>query len=55
MPIVGSSGDILGAIQIVNKKTEAKGGFNKQDAKVLSVLCAHIASFVDIMQEYQQG
>ena len=54
-PIVGSGGEILGAIQIVNKKSLGDSqlkGFDRNDAKVLSVLCAHIASFIDIMSNY---
>ena len=50
VPIVGGDGNILGAIQIVNKKGPGQG-FNKQDAMVLSVLCSHIATFFDIMKE----
>jgi len=52
-PILASDGSILGAIQMLNKKESAGGkGFDRNDAKVLSVLCAHIASFVEIMQSY---
>ncbi|UPQ97126.1 DUF2453 domain-containing transmembrane protein [Chloropicon primus] len=55
VPIVGSDGEILGAIQIVNRKDSGGGekGFTGQDAKVLKVLCAHISSFLEIMQDYQ--
>merc|ERR1711977_745165 len=52
-PIIGGDNQILGAIQIVNKKQSGDGkdvGFNKHDADVLSVLCAHIASFIEIVQ-----
>ena len=54
-PITGADGQILGAIQIVNKKQSEDGkevGFNKQDAAILSVLCAHIASFIEVVQNY---
>ena len=57
-PIIGNNNQILGAIQIVNKKPSGDGqdlGFNKHDAKVLSVLCAHIASFIEIVQAYPKS
>mmetsp|Transcript_13909 Transcript_13909/g.35912 ORF Transcript_13909/g.35912 Transcript_13909/m.35912 type:complete len:131 (-) Transcript_13909:309-701(-) len=42
-PILGGDGRILGAIQIVNKRESAGGGFDRHDADILNVLCAHIA------------
>ncbi len=52
-PILGGDGKILGAIQIVNKRESASGGFDTHDADILNVLCAHIASFVEILNSYQ--
>jgi len=53
-PILGGDGRILGAIQIVNKRESAGGGFDRHDADILNVLCAHIASFVEILESYSE-
>ncbi len=54
-PILDGQGECLGVIQMVNKKSRESGvacDFNASDANVLSVLCAHIASFLEIVNSY---
>jgi len=53
-PII-SGEKCLGVIQMINKRDAEDGSitpFNKTDAAVLRVLCAHIASFLEIVETY---
>ncbi|KAL7541040.1 hypothetical protein ACHAWF_006841 [Thalassiosira exigua] len=51
VPIKNDSGDVIGAIQMVNKKNEdgTNGVFDGNDAKILTMLSSHVKCFTKIV------
>jgi GAF domain-containing protein len=53
VPVKNDGGNVIGAIQMINKKDEANEGkstsFDEGDIRLVKMLCSHVSSFIRVV------